>query len=344
MYKVEKITRGLMSSYSHSTGTFIGKGGTEIFFQSWGVENPKGILVICHGVGEHSGRYDNIINQLKGSRTTIYALDHRGHGKSGGKRGHVDSFMDYVYDVKLFIDLIREENSNIPLILLGHSMGGVIACKYALTYAEDINALVLSSPGLVASVEVPGWKKSMGKVFSRYAPGFTMATGLDAKLLSHDADVVEAYENDRLVHDKVSARWYTEFVASGQECIVRAPELRMPLLVFHGKNDKIVDYRGSEALFKSSSSTQKELHLFDGLYHETMNEKQKSKVLKIAVQWILKTFAQKKSTKHPKKRLKKPTKESVAKAAHISHKKAPPKKGAKNLNKRSTNRGNKKKR
>ncbi|MBN2160792.1 MAG: lysophospholipase [Spirochaetes bacterium] len=282
-----------MSSYSHSTGTFIGKGGTEIFFQSWSVENPKGILVISHGVGEHSGRYFNIIKQLKGSRTSIYALDHRGHGKSGGKRGHVDSFMDYVYDLKLFIDLIKEENSNMPLVLLGHSMGGVIACKYAMTYSEDINALVLSSAGFIASVEVAGWKKSFGKVFSRYAPAFTMATGLDAKLLSHDADVVDAYENDRLVHGKVSARWYIEFVASGQECLVRAPELRMPLFVFHGKDDKIVDYRGSEAVFKSSSSTQKELHLFDGLYHETMNEKQNAKVLKTVAQWIIRIITKK---------------------------------------------------
>ncbi len=290
-----------MKSYAHSTGTYIGKGGIEIFFQSWTVPSPRGILVAAHGVGEHSGRYGNILKALEGTNISVYANDHRGHGKSGGKRGHVNSFMEYVYDLKLFIDFIREEHGNVPLILMGHSMGGAIAFKYALTYPEDMKALILSSPGLIPAVEVPAWKIAMGKFFSKYIPSLSMSTGLDANQLSHDRDVVEAYINDPMVHDKVSARWYTEFVSTGQECLSRAKELKMPLLVFHGKDDSIVDYKGSAMTFNSAGSRDKTLRVFDGLYHETMNEvkNEREKVLDTVKQWILKTLGGRKAAAKP---------------------------------------------
>ena len=294
-----------MKTYSHNTGTFIGKGGTEIFFQSWLVEKPRGVLVIAHGVGEHSGRYGNIINELTGSGISIYALDHRGHGKSGGKRGHVDSFMDFVYDLKLFIDLIREENRSITLVLLGHSMGGAIACRYALTYSDDLDALILSSPGLIFGGDAPAWKKKMAVVLSKYLSSITMATGLATGDLSHDRSVVEAYKNDPLVHDQMSPRLFTEFTKNGVECLERAAEISMPLLVFHGKNDKIVDYRGSEQLFAKVSSPNKEMHIYEGLFHETMNETDKKKVLKMAAQWTVKAMRGKKKQKTAKKAVKK---------------------------------------
>ncbi|MBN2078287.1 MAG: lysophospholipase [Spirochaetes bacterium] len=307
-----------MESYTYNSGTFIGKGGTEIFFQNWDTSSPRGILVIAHGVGEHGGRYTNIIRELAKNGISIYAPDHRGHGRSGGPRGHVESFMDYVYDLKLFIDLIKEEKNELPLVLLGHSMGGVIACKYALSYPDDVDALVLSSPAVMPAVEVPAWKTKLGKVFSRYAPSFSMKTGLNPEELSHDLDVVDAYENDRLVHDHVSARWYTEFTKAGEECINRALELRMPLMVFQGREDKIVDYRGSETLFRNASSLKKELHIFEGLYHETMNEKDNVTVLQLVARWITGAMRIKKSVKGanknaPKKPIKKTKRKSVAK-------------------------------
>jgi alpha-beta hydrolase superfamily lysophospholipase len=294
-----------MKTYSHNTGTFIGKGGTEIFFQNWIVDKPRGILVIAHGVGEHSGRYDNIINELKGSGISVYALDHRGHGKSGGKRGHVDSFMDYVYDLKLFIDLIREENRSVHLVLLGHSMGGAIACRYALTYSDDMDALILSSPGLIFGGDAPAWKKKMAVILSKYLPSITMATGLATKDLSHDRAVIDAYENDPLVHDRMSPRLFTEFVNNGVECLERASELSIPLLVFHGKEDRIVDYHGSEQVYQKASSSNKVMHIYEGLFHETMNETDKKKVLKMVAQWIVKAISGKKKQKTLKKSVKK---------------------------------------
>ncbi len=343
-----------MKSYEHDTGTFIGFGSNEIFYQRWTVPSPRGILVIAHGIGEHSGRYENIINKLDREKISVYALDHRGHGRSGGKRGHVGSFMELIYDLKVFMQLIQEENGSVPVILLGHSMGGVVACKYALHYPEDLSALVLSSPGLKVAMKPPAWKTGMANFLSKYMPGLTMATGLPVSGLSHDEYVVEAYENDPLVHDKISARFYTEFTNTAEECMNRSLELRMPLLVFHGKDDPIVDYRGSETVFQNASSVGKELHIFDGFYHETMNETEKERVLEVVRKFILgitkskraktakkpgrkkkaaaKGAVKKKTTKKANKTTKKaasgkkPVKKTVKKAAKKTPKKSAAKK------------------
>jgi acylglycerol lipase len=285
-----------MEEYSHNVGTFIGKGGVEVFFQSWIVKKPKGVVVIAHGLGEHSGRYSNIIEKLNGKGISFYALDHRGHGRSGGKRGHIMSFMEYVYDLKLLIDFVKMDNERLPLILLGHSMGGVISIKYALAYPEDVSGLILSSAGLVTVLEVPKWKESLGRFFSRNMPGLTMPSGLPPEFISRDSAVVEAYKNDPLVHDKVSSRWFTEFTNSAKECLSRASELNMPLLLFHGIDDKLVDYRGTERVYEAAASKDKTLYLFEGLYHETMNElpEDRNRVLDVVGKWILKRVVKKK--------------------------------------------------
>ena len=291
-----------MEEYSHNVGTFIGKGGVEIFFQSWGVKKPKGVVVIAHGLGEHSGRYANVIEKLQGKGISFYALDHRGHGRSGGKRGHVMSFMEYVYDLKLLIDFVRVDSERLPLILLGHSMGGTIAIKYALAYPEDINGMIISSAGLVTVLEVPKWKESLGRFFSRRMPGLTMPSGLPPEYISRDDAVVEAYRNDPLVHDKVSTRWFTEFTSAGQECLSRASEIEVPILLFHGTDDKLVDYRGTERVYEAVASKDRTLYLFEELYHETMNEipEDRDRVLDIVSKWILKRVAKKKAAPRAK--------------------------------------------
>ena len=285
-------------SYRHNSGTFVGRGGCEIFFQSWSAQSTRGAIVLVHGVGEHSGRYGNIIGRLDGKKISVYAHDHRGHGKSGGKRGHIDSIEDYIYDLKTFVDYIRDQNKKIPMVLFGHSMGGLIALKYALTYPEDMDALVLSSPGLVPSFRVPAWKSALGRLLSRLMPDLQMRSGIDPGHVSRDEKVVRAYVEDPMVHDLVTARWFTEITSTAGECMERAGELTMPLLVFHGKDDKIVDFSGSVRVFENFRSKNKELRMFDGLYHETMNEPEtdRKKVLDYVERWLMKNvFSPKKS-------------------------------------------------
>ena len=279
-----------MSDYIYGSGTIESPDGSKLFFQTWKKAQPQGIILICHGVGEHSGRYGNLLNTLKDHELSVYALDHRGHGKSEGKRGHIMSFDAYVDDFDLLVKKAADENLGLPLIIFGHSMGGTIVFKYVLKYGQEFAGLVLSSAGLIAKVEVPPFKVAAAKLLSRILPSLTMSSGLDSKLLSHDQKVVEEYVNDPLVHDQVSSRWYTEFIAAGQECLQRAAEITLPVLMIHGQADGIVDVRGSEEVMQKASSHDKELCIFENLYHETMNESlpDKEKVLETIKTWIIK--------------------------------------------------------
>jgi lysophospholipase len=279
-----------VAGYIEKTGYFTGLENTRLFYQSWQANHPRGIVVIVHGIGEHSGRYHNLISRMQNDDISFYALDHRGHGHSEGKRGHINSFGDYTADLKTFIQMVKSETIGLPLILLGHSMGGTIACKFALDYPGYIDGLILSSAGLIQAAKVPAWKKTMATLLSNIMPGLSMPTGLDSSALSHDRQVVDAYVNDPLVHDLVSSRWYMEFTRAGAECLQRSAELNLPLLIIHGSADAIVDPQGSKQVMEKAGSQDKQLYIFEGLYHETMNElpPDREKVLDTFRSWIIK--------------------------------------------------------
>jgi hypothetical protein len=182
-------------------------------------------------------------------------------------------------------------------------MGGVIATKYALTYPEDLSGLILSAPAVMLAAEVPGWKASLANMLSKYIPSLAMSNGLSPDDLSHDEEVVKDYIEDPLVHDRATARFYTEWTQTSQECLVRSYELKMPLLVFQGNGDNIVDYKGSERIYENASSPGKEIHIFQDLYHETMNEREedRAKVLAVVEKWIDKNLLSGKKSSTKKK-------------------------------------------
>lgn len=279
-----------MTSYIHQTGEMTSTDGVKLFFQTRQKPQPRGVIVLCHGVGEHSSRYGNLLQSIDDTDLSVYALDHRGHGRSAGKRGHVMSFDEYIDDFDLLVQSAKKDHPGIPMIIMGHSLGGVIVFKYVLKYGQDFAGLILSSAGLKSKVEVPPLKAKVALVLSRVLPSLSMPTGLDSKLLSHDQKVVKDYIDDPLVHDLVSARWYTEFIAAGQECLNRSAEIVLPLLIIHGKADGIVDYRGSEEVMQKAASRDKEIYIFDNLYHETMNETpaEREQVLQVIKTWLLK--------------------------------------------------------
>lgn len=278
-----------MAEYNESMGIFAGVNNDQIYYRKWKTEHPQVVVVIAHGLGEHSGRYENLIRLMKDDSVSFYALDHRGHGRSEGKRGHISSFSDYIQDLKTLFKLVQKENHEVPVILLGHSMGGVIAFQYALNYPKDISGLILSSAGLVPAMAPPAWKRMLAGLLSKIVPALDMSTGLNSQDLSHDQSVVDAYVSDPLVHDRVSSRWFTEFMQAGADSLHRAAELNMPLLIIHGADDKIVDFRGSKEVMANASSADKQFYLFEGLFHETMNEvsPEKEKVVNSIREWIL---------------------------------------------------------
>jgi acylglycerol lipase len=286
-----------VENYHHSTGKISSQDGLKIFYQKWLSKQVEGVVIIAHGLGEHSGRYTHLLEELSGQNVSFYALDHRGHGHSEGKRGHILSFNDFVADLDVLINLAKKDNPDTPVVLLGHSMGGVIAFQYALYHPDMIDGLILSSAGLVPILDVPGWLQKLVRILSKVTPGLVIANGLDATGLSHDQKIVDNYLNDPLVHDKVSVRWFTEFISAGQEALSRAGELTMPLLIIHGKNDPIVDYQGSLKTMEQASSIDKTIYIFDGLLHETMNEslEQRQGVLAKVGEWITTHLKQEKA-------------------------------------------------
>lgn len=282
-----------MEAYQHRSGRFTAFDGKAIFYQVWASETTHGLLIIAHGVGEHSGRYGPLIRQLQGKGVSVYALDHRGHGQSEGKRGHIKAFSDYIKDLSDLVEISRQHHPQRPVILLGHSMGGVMALHYALEKPQAIQGLILSSAGLIPIIPASPCQQGLGKLLSMLAPSVLLSNGLDTEMLSHDPDMVKQYRNDPLVHDKVSVRWFTEFIRAGQNALERAESLQMPLFIMHGKSDAIVDYRGSVLIMERAQSVDKTLHLFEGLYHETMNEtlEQREQVLTAVEDWIIRQIS-----------------------------------------------------
>jgi acylglycerol lipase len=280
---------GNMTSYKHLTGTFTNKDGLDIFHQRWMVDDPRGAVLIVHGLGEHSGRYGHLLDAMASDHICFFALDHQGHGRSGGKRGHVNDFADYAADIKQYIDqVVRKEAAGMPLICMGHSMGGLIAALFALTHQQDITALILSAPAFVPAVKVPAIQAAAARILSRILPRLTQSNKLNASDLSHDPSTVTAYQADPLVHDRVSTAWFVSFQATAEECLARAGDVTLPLLVVHGTADKMVSAEGSRMFFDKAGSSQKTLKLFGGLYHETMNElpKDRQVVLDVISDWI----------------------------------------------------------
>ena len=179
-------------------------------------ESPKALLLIIHGVGEHSGRYQHFADALCPSGYAVRAFDHRGHGLSGGLRGHVDGFSRYTADVKAVLEEFQAaHDAELPCYLLGHSMGGLIALQFLQDHAGvRVGGAVLSNPCLEVAIDPPALKVAAGKLLSKLLPQLRLDNELDTSLLSRDAAAVTAYEQDPLVHRKVSTRWYTSLLDS----------------------------------------------------------------------------------------------------------------------------------
>jgi alpha-beta hydrolase superfamily lysophospholipase len=240
---------------------------------------------VIHGHGEHGGRYAGLAAAMAERGIATYALDVRGHGTSGGPRGHTISWGTLIDDAALFHSTVAAE-SGVESVPLGHSVGGSIVLSAVVRGRLTPKRFVVSSPALRVKAAVPGWKVTLGKVASRLVPTLALATELDARHISRDPLVVAAYISDPLVHSKMSARFYTEWQAADEEILDRAAEITVPFLATHGSGDQIIDSTATEELDRRATVPGRKLIIYPGFYHEPYNDIGREQVFADLAAWL----------------------------------------------------------
>ena len=269
------------------TGSFRTAQGPTLFTRTYLPDGTaRAAVIVAHGYAEHSGRYEALAHRLVGEGYAVYALDYRGHGQSGGKRASIRVFREYVDDLVRFIDRVRETRPHPPRFLFGHSMGGLIALQLVLEHPEKVEGLAVSGALLQNAVPVPRLLEAAAGVVSALAPDLPVQE-LHAEDVSHDPVVVQAYKDDPLVyHGKIRARLGYELLRTGPYVLGRAHNIELPVLIQHGTTDKLAAVAGVEALFDALGSADKTLELYEGAYHEILNDYGNEKVMDDLVAWF----------------------------------------------------------
>lgn len=264
--------------------------GLELASYRWpaGEGAPRATVALVHGLAEHAGRYAALAARLNAAGIDVLAVDLRGHGQSPGKRAWVERFDNYLDDADALVD--EAARGDAPLFLMGHSMGGAVAALYAIERAaardRTLAGLVLSSPALAPGRDVPRWMLAVSRVISRVWPTFP-AIRIDPALLSRDPAVVEANRTDPLVHHAaVPARTGAEILDAMARIERGRGALRVPVLVYHGTEDKLTEPDGSRAFGARVGSPDRTLTLYEGGFHETMNDLERERVIGALIAWI----------------------------------------------------------
>ena len=271
----------------HMEGIFKGNRDANIYWQAWLPEgNVKSVLLVVHGVAEHTGRYMNIVNHFVPLGYAVYGLDHYGNGKSDGQRVYVERFEDYTDPLLTFFTMVQSWQPGKSIFILGHSLGGLIETYYLLDHQKDFAGAIVSAPSIKVSDTISPLTISMGRLLSKIAPKAGLLA-LDANTISKDPRVVNAYVNDPLVYTgKITARLAAEMLRAMTRVTTEVDRISLPMLIVQGKADKVVDPAGSQMLYDKSSSTDKTLKMYDGLYHEVFNEPEREQVLADVENWL----------------------------------------------------------
>lgn len=274
-------------STTRTEGTFDGVGGVDIVYDVWTPDTPpKAVVVLAHGLGEHARRYDHVVARLAEAGLATYALDHRGHGRSGGKRVVVRDITEFTGDFDTLVGIASRAHPGLKRIVLGHSMGGAIVFAYGVERPDNYDLMVLSAPAVAAQDLVNPVVALAAKVLGVVVPGLPVQE-LELTAISRDPEVVEAYNNDPLVyHGRVPAGLGRALLQVGETMPRRAPALTAPLLVVHGVADRLIPIDGSRKLVECVGSTDVTLKEYPELYHEVFNEPERDQVLDDVVGWI----------------------------------------------------------
>ena len=266
---------------------FQSRDGTQLHERAWPAQGqPHAVVVIVHGYGEHIGRYDATARALGDAGFTVRGFDLRGHGQSGGVRGHCKKFGEYLEDVDA--EVVRAHGENLPLFLLGHSFGALIASQWALAHPNELQGLALTSPFFGLALAVPGAKVLAGKVASKIYPSLALPSGLKGVDVSRDPEIQALYDSDPLNNKNATARWFTEASAAQVDLEARAPQLTLPLLMIAGGADGIASPKQAKVVFDRIGSRDKTFHLLDGQRHEVLNElpADRAKTVQEIAEWL----------------------------------------------------------
>ncbi len=273
---------------TNKEGTFSAVDGLKLYYQTWPSRSgpPRAVLVVLHGLKDHSSRYADLATRLTNSAFNVYAFDLRGHGRSQGKRVYVKRFSDYIDDLNLFLALVRPQNPDLPVFLLGHSMGGTISTRLAMTAGPGVRGLILSAAATKPGADINPLLLRVVKLMGAVLPGFPIMN-LPNALFSRDPAVVKAMGTDPYIYQKRGpARTAAQFLNAMQQIQKEPARVEVPLLILHGTADRLTNPAGSRELNETAGSKDKTLKLYPGLYHDLLHEPEKEQVMRDIQAWL----------------------------------------------------------
>ncbi len=272
----------------HSTFNFPSNDGLELFGRVWQSEEkqPKGIVHLIHGLGEHSGRYDHVAKALTKAGYHMAGFDLRGHGLSEGKRGHTPGFDYFLEDISVFLNETKKLfGESLPSYIYGHSLGGLIVINYGMRFPNNLAGVIATDPALKLSFSPPPVMLFIAKIMANLIPTYSSKNTLDVNALARDAAVVKAYQDDVLVHDQISARLVVDMIHTGEDMLAHAEDWSLPLLLMHGSGDRITSSDASKA-FAEKAGPEVTFVPWEGYYHEIHNDIGKEKVIEKMISWL----------------------------------------------------------
>ncbi len=272
--------------------TFIATDGDNVVIQDWPLDASqtlRGVVIVVHGLGEHAGRYDHVARQLNQWGFAVRGYDQCGHGESGGARGSLTTDTRLLDDLADIVDSTRARmNANTPLILLGHSLGGLVVGRFVSLGMRPVEGLVMSSPALNAGMNA--FQKLLVAILPKIVPELRVGNGVKPQFISHDPKVVEAYKSDRLVHDRISARLARFIAEAGPLTLARAAQWTIPTLLMYAGDDRLISAQGSRDFAAAAPTKVVQTKCFDTLYHEIFNELDAAPVFAMLKQWLDQRF------------------------------------------------------
>ncbi|ESA32935.1 alpha beta hydrolase fold protein [Leptolyngbya sp. Heron Island J] len=275
-----------ITQVSQLKNRFCGANGLSLFYQAWyPAGTAKAVLALVHGFGEHCDRYATVTNALTEAGYIIFGFDNQGHGRSEGQRGHINHWQEYRDNVSAFLTQVRQHEPDLPLFVLGHSLGGLIVLDFALNAPQGLSGIIISGPPIRPVGIAKPYLVAIARVLSGIWPRFSMDVGAGAETLSRDPAIVNQTEDDPLTHSVATVRWGTECLVAIAAVRRNIAQLQVPILLVHGSADKVNDVKGSKEIFERIPAD-KTLKIYPGSYHEPHNDLDRNQVMNDIVEWL----------------------------------------------------------